>query len=163
MCRDALSELSLGPSLDAATALSHVLAVAGRCAAHERGDSSAPGDIDAAALAELHGTLACGRRNAALRADYEKRLQRKAKREGKELQFYVSQGATPPTAGDVAELRSLAEGQRVAWWSARFAQHCMVFHAQGRCARADGEHGCAFIHMQAAIAPPSWLLEQSVA
>jgi len=152
MLRAELAACALGPALDAASSLAHVGAVARRCAGAELSAA------DAAALAELQLEAECGRRNAAARLEYEKRLQRKAKREGREADFYVAQGAAPPSEADVAALRAMDAGLRVAWWSARFGQHCMALHGEGSCARAKGPHGCAFLHKAAAT--PSWLNEK---
>jgi tRNA-dihydrouridine synthase 1 len=169
MCRDALAACALGPQLDAAADVAHVAAVARRCAAHEAGEAPAP--ADEAALAALGAAAAAAKRNAARRAEFTARMARKAKREGKAPDFYATQGATPPTDADVAALRALPPQQRMPWWNERFAQHCLALHADGRCGRAEGDLGCAYLHMpptaaaaaEALVAAPSWLLEKEEA
>ena len=166
MCREALAACALGSQLEAATSLPQLAAIARRCAAHAAGAPASAADD--AALAALGAAAARAKRNAARRAEFEGRMQRKAKREGKALDFYTSQGAAVPTTADVAALRALPEAQRLPWWGARFGQHCLALHADGRCARAESDLGCAYLHTRATDAAaaealdaaPSWLLEK---
>jgi tRNA-dihydrouridine synthase 1 len=166
MCRDALAACALGPQLEAATSLQQLAAIARRCAAHAAGAPASAADD--AALAALGAAAARAKRNAARRAEFKGRMQRKAKREGKPLDHYTSQGAAVPTTADVAALRALPEAQRLPWWAARFGQHCLALHADGRCGRAESDLGCAYLHTpatdaaaaEALEAAPSWLLEK---
>ena len=49
--------------------------------------------------------------------------------------------------------------------------HCATFHTEGRCERAEGALGCAYIHVPATpaaaaeplAAAPTWLLEKEEA
>eukprot|EP00965_Chrysotila_dentata_P227308 6195922-Pleurochrysis_carterae.AAC.2 len=88
-------------------------------------------------------------------------MERKARREGKPADAYLSKGRVPPTVLDVAELRKLDAKQRMGWWASRFGQHCLAFHAEGSCARANSAFGCAFLHEQPVknTDVPSWLQE----
>mmetsp|Transcript_15346 Transcript_15346/g.35332 ORF Transcript_15346/g.35332 Transcript_15346/m.35332 type:complete len:97 (-) Transcript_15346:241-531(-) len=88
-------------------------------------------------------------------------MERKAKREGKPADAYLSMGRTPPTRNDVCALRKLAPQARMGWWAARFGQHCLALHADGHCERSSSAYGCAFLHV-AALADedtPTWLQE----
>jgi tRNA-dihydrouridine synthase 1 len=166
MCREPLAACALGPHLDAAASLPAVAAVARRCAAHAAG--APPSAADDAALAALARAAACDKRNAAKRDEFVGRMARKAKREGKPPDFYSSQGAAPPTEEDTARLRGMDAAARLPWWNARFSQHCLALHAEGHCARAEGDHGCAYLHQPATAAGaaeplaegPTWLLEK---
>ena len=70
---------------------------------------------------------------------------RKAKREGKPLDFYVKQGADKPTKDDIERLKTLPdEAATLEAWNARHKQHCLNFHLKpGGCPRGDS---CAFLH-----------------
>jgi hypothetical protein len=65
----------------------------------------------------------------------------------------------------------MPQQQRMPWWNQRFAQHCLALHADGRCARAEGDLGCAYLHVPATAAAaaehlavaPTWLLEKEEA
>ena len=160
MCREQLTERAhLGPLLEAATALGQVEAVVRACV------SDAPG-ADAAALAELTRAAACEKRNAEKRKEFVGRMQRKAKREGHPEDHYLRTGSVPPTASDVAALRGMEADKRMAWWADRFGQHCLALHAEGVCARAVSDFGCAYLHVPATpdgaaepLGTPSWLAE----
>jgi hypothetical protein len=80
------------------------------------------------------------------RKNYEARMIRKAKREGKkDLEFYLRQGASVPTLETVQELKCLTkEGQMKLWKEREHSQHCLVFHLTGECPRG---RGCAFLHV----------------
>ena len=68
---------------------------------------------------------------------------RKAKREGKPLDFYVKQGLDKPSPDDLRKLRSINdEKARLAAWNAKHRQHCIAFHLSS-CKRGDS---CAFLH-----------------
>jgi hypothetical protein len=80
------------------------------------------------------------------RKEYEARMVRKAKREGKaDLEFYLRQGASVPTVDTVRELKTLTkEEQLKIWKDSDHSQHCMAFHLSGDCPRG---RGCAFLHV----------------
>lgn len=80
------------------------------------------------------------------RKEYEARMIRKAKREGKEdLEYYLRQGAAVPTLETVLRLQSLSREEQLKLWKDRdHSQHCMMFHLSGDCPRG---RGCAFLHV----------------
>lgn len=84
------------------------------------------------------------------RKAYEARMLRKAKREGKDVEYYLRQGAVVPTATTVKELAMLSKEDQLRLWKDReHSQHCMLFHLSGgNCHRG---RGCAFLH----VAPTS--------
>jgi tRNA-dihydrouridine synthase 1 len=78
------------------------------------------------------------------RKRYEERMSRKAKREGKDLEHYLRQGAAVPTLETVRELKSLSKEDQLKLWKEReHSQHCVSFHLLGECARG---RACAFLH-----------------
>lgn len=80
------------------------------------------------------------------RKNYEARMIRKAKREGKkDLEFYLRQGAAVPTLETVEELKRLSKEEQMKLWKQReHSQHCLVYHLTGECPRG---RGCAFLHV----------------
>ena len=90
-------------------------------------------------------------------------MTRKAKREGKALDFYLNIGATPPTSRDLKQVAELPEAERIGWWRGKFSQHCYSYHnAENGCPR---DRGCAFHHTEitAKVEDPSWLEETNEA
>jgi len=165
ICRDALAETRLLPRLEAASSLAQLGAIVRACVAHAEGGVVALEDAEA--IEALGWRAECERRNRDKRKEFEARMARKARREGKPDDTYFRAGRVPPTDLQVAQLRAMPEQERMGWWSARFGQHCLAFHATGTCVRSESEHGCAFLHAPptaAAVAEepnvaPSWLRE----
>jgi len=165
ICRDALAETRLLPRLEAASSLAQLGAIVRACVAHAEGGVVALEDAEA--IEALGWRAECERRNRDKRKEFEARMVRKARREGKPDDTYFRAGRVPPTDLQVAQLRAMPEQERMGWWSARFGQHCLAFHATGTCVRSESEHGCAFLHVPptaAAVAEepnvaPSWLRE----
>jgi tRNA-dihydrouridine synthase len=90
------------------------------------------------------------KREEGKRKQYEERMTRKAKREGKPLDFYLRVGVEPPTVEDLAQLKSLTKEEGFAKWKENFGQHCFSFHFErSGCPR---ERTCAFLHMDASYA-----------
>ena len=82
------------------------------------------------------------------RKEFEARMIRKAKREGKtgnDLEYYLRIGTAVPTIETVTELRSLSKDEQLKIWKDRdHSQHCMTFHLDGECSRG---RRCAFLHV----------------
>eukprot|EP00041_Stephanoeca_diplocostata_P038802 m.1556443 g.1556443 ORF g.1556443 m.1556443 type:complete len:770 (+) comp25272_c2_seq20:256-2565(+) len=105
------------------------------------------------------------------RKTFEGRMTRKAKREGKPLDFYLKIGLSPPSRKDVVEFKQLHQKdakEATSKWRQQFSQHCFAFHClsgglpgDGGCTR--GGRACAFLHMEImdsiADAQPTWLDE----
>ena len=79
------------------------------------------------------------------RKNYEARMIRKAKREGKkDLEFYLRQGAVAPSLETIEELKTKSREEQLKLWKEReHSQHCMAFHL-GECPRG---RSCAFLHV----------------
>ena len=132
---DALDELLDGPDVDAARK------VLERCRQYCRGEKSY--EEDAAKKAQAKQRAADRLRTREARKRFEGRMIRKAKREGKALDFYVKQGLDKPSPDDLRKLRSITdEKARLAAWNAKHRQHCIAFHLSS-CKRGDS---CAFLH-----------------
>jgi len=89
------------------------------------------------------------RREEGKRKDYEARMIRKAKREGKEdLEFYLRQGTCVPTWNEIQYLKSLQRDEQLQSWKLNnHSQHCMAYHLnQGGCER---DRACCFLHVDA--------------
>jgi hypothetical protein len=71
-------------------------------------------------------------------------MMRKAKREGKDTDFYLQQGVEAPTTEDIAQLKSFKAEEAFFIWKKQYSQHCYAFHFDAAgCAR---ERTCAFLH-----------------
>jgi hypothetical protein len=78
------------------------------------------------------------------RKQYEGRMTRKAKREGKDPLFYLKQGASNPTVEILQRLRAMPKDDAFAEWKAKHSQHCFEFHFNpAQCKR---DRACAFFH-----------------
>ena len=159
MLRNPLTKFQLTEEMMSAKNLEEARSLAHRLAGYARGDMEFTYDGERA----KREREAAARRKAELgrRRDYEARMRRKAVREGKPMDYYLEQGASPPTLTQLEEARSLPEEKRLGWWKERFSQHCFAHHLQaGGCQR---ERACAFLHADpsnAGASEPSWLEEK---
>jgi hypothetical protein len=84
------------------------------------------------------------------RKAYEERMVRKAKREGKPLDFYLRLGADPPTEEAITALQNMTKEERFAAWKAQYPQQCFAFHLEkGGCPR---DRTCSFLHTDSKVA-----------
>ena len=88
------------------------------------------------------------KREEGKRKEYEQRMIRKAKREGKPYDHYLTIGAEPPSVEVLSHLRSLPREEAFALWKEKYAQHCYAFHFE-QCSR---DRRCAFLHADATMA-----------
>ena len=83
------------------------------------------------------------------RKEYEKRIVRKAKREGKDLSFYLELGAQMPSVQELQAYRTMSKEESFGIWKAKHSQHCYSYHLYqhegGR--RCDRDRTCAFLHI----------------
>ena len=102
--------------------------------------------FDAAKAKSEKEALERKRREESKRKDYEARMVRKAKREGRaDLEYYLRQGSAVPTSCTVEKLKTLdREEQMVLWKERGHSQHCLSFHLTGDCKRG---RACAFLHV----------------
>eukprot|EP00912_Choanoflagellata_sp_UC4_P002163 UC4_evm2s1370 len=84
------------------------------------------------------------KKNMDKRKEYEKRMMRKAKREGKPEKFYLEDGSEQPTKEDLDNIKAIEDPKlRITTWAAKFKQHCYNYHFSS-CVRKTG---CAFLHV----------------
>ena len=110
ICRDALAETRLLPRLEAASSLAQLGAIVRACVAHAEGGVVALEDAEA--IEALGWRAECERRNRDKRKEFEARMARKARREGKPDDTYFRAGRVPPTDLQVAQLRAMPEQER---------------------------------------------------
>ena len=104
---------------------------------------------DSKKTARVAEAVARRKREEGKRKEFEKRMIRKAKREGKDLDFYLNIGSENPTAAEISELLKLPSEQAFELWKQRHSQHCFVFHMNSdKCPR---ERTCSFIHADALV------------
>jgi len=85
--------------------------------------------------------------NEGKRKAYEERMTRKAKREGKELSYYLQQGIDNPTVEDLQEMKKMKKEDAFNKWKEKHHQHCFEFHFNPLgCHR---ERTCSFLHADA--------------
>ena len=82
------------------------------------------------------------------RKEFEARMIRKAKREGREdREYYLHIGAAVPTQAIIDRLKGLSPAEALQCWKKDHAQHCMNFHMNpDGCKRG---RTCAFLHVDA--------------
>jgi len=159
MCRELLPKYQALAPLLGAKSTPEVRAILQRCQAYEEGRETFVADAGAARREQEAAERR--RREMAKRGEFERRMRRKAAREGKPADHFLKHGLEPPTRTDVGTVRALGTTERLVWWKERFGQHCLAFHLDGACGR---ERGCAFLHLEAAAEEleeenPSWLEE----
>jgi tRNA-dihydrouridine synthase 1 len=77
------------------------------------------------------------------RKRFEERMVRKAKREGKDLEFYLRVGAVLPTVSIISKLKKLSKEEQLQEWKKNHSQHCIGYHLD-TCKR---DRGCCFLHV----------------
>ncbi len=83
------------------------------------------------------------KREEGKRKEFEARMVRKAKREGKPLDFYLQQGSSIPTLEELNEFKSMTKEKAFEIWRSSHGQHCWAFHFEGGCPR---DRKCSFLH-----------------
>lgn len=84
------------------------------------------------------------KREEGKRKDFEARMIRKAKREGKPLDYYLSQGSTVPTLDEVKRLKAMMKEDAFEIWKKSYSQHCWSFHFDVNGCQRDRK--CSFLH-----------------
>lgn len=80
------------------------------------------------------------------RRQYEERMIRKAKREGKkDKMYYLKIGAKVPTYNTLEKLRHMPRDKALGEWKCHHSQHCFSYHMEpDKCKRG---RSCAFLHV----------------
>ena len=78
------------------------------------------------------------------RIEYEKRMIRKAKRENKDINYYLINGIELPNENEMIELKTMSKEQSFEIWKNKYSQNCYNYHfLKEKCCR---EATCGFIH-----------------
>lgn len=150
MCRSELEQYQLLQDCINATSVDAVRQIVDRMTGYRD-----RGDFVYDTMKEQREKEAEARRKAeeGRRKDFEARMVRKAKREGKALDFYLLQGAAIPTLTELDEMRKLVQkGDKDAAftrWKDQHGQHCWAYHFEPiRCTR---DRKCPFLHADAVV------------
>lgn len=159
MCKDELTKYQLLEDCLTATSQEQVEEIVQRCRKYQRDPGSFRFDKDKER--SLKEALERKKREEGKRKAFEERMVRKAKREKKDLNFYLMQGAQVPTEEEVADLRAMPKEEGFAVWKQKFSQHCYAFHFDpiNRCPR---DRTCSFLHMDASTINNSQTGEDSL-
>lgn len=141
MCREELTRYQLLEDCLRAQSVDEMRAVVEQAAEYERSGSFRFDPLKETRLKEAQERK---KREEGRRREYEARMARKAKREGKPPGFYIEQGAEAPPHEEVLRLKKLPKEESFAQWRLKFPQHCHAFHLDdNKCAR---ERTCSFLH-----------------
>lgn len=147
ICAKALESYEALDALLDGSGIDDARRVVSDCLAYETGAKSFVADPNASKRAAQREK----QRDAAKtnRRRFEERMARKAKREGKPLDFYLATGAEPPTSDEIDRYKAMSnDADRLNAWKLHHAQVCFKhFLAPGGCPRPET---CAFIHPVAA-------------
>lgn len=100
---------------------------------------------DQAKANEQKEALERKKREEGKRKEYEARMMRKAKREGKDPNHYLSIGAAVPTVDVVRRLKKMGREAALESWKRDHSQHCLSYHLDPEgCKRG---RSCAFLHV----------------
>jgi hypothetical protein len=147
MCRDELTQYQLLEDCVAATTLDEVRRIVQQATAYQKNGNYKQDAVKAKAAKDAYDRRKYeeGKRKA-----YEERMTRKAKREGKPLDFYLTQGADAPSEEAIKELQAMTKEERFAVWKAKYPQQCFAFHLEsGGCSR---DRTCSFLHTDSKVA-----------
>jgi tRNA-dihydrouridine synthase len=92
------------------------------------------------------------KREEGKRKEFEARMMRKAKREGKDPSFYLLQGAQQPTSEILDALKAMGKDKAFEIWKTSHGQHCWAFHFEPNGCPRDRK--CSFLHMDANLEEP---------
>ena len=147
MCRDELSRYQLLEDCVAATSADEVRRIVLQGVSY-RDNGNYQQDADKARRTKE--ALERRKYEEGKRKAYEERMVRKAKREGKKLDFYLQQGIEPPTDEALVELKAMPKEKAFEVWKLKYPQHCYALHLQeGGCTR---DRACSFLHSDSRIA-----------
>jgi tRNA-dihydrouridine synthase 1 len=100
---------------------------------------------DQAKANEQKEALERKKREEGKRKEYEARMIRKAKREGKDPNHYLSIGAVVPSIDIVSRLKKMSREAALEAWKRDHSQHCLSYHLDpDGCKRG---RSCAFLHV----------------
>lgn len=147
MCKESLSQYQLLEECVAATSVAEVRRLLQQAVSY-RDLGNYQQDADKAR--KMKEALERRKYEEGKRKAYEERMVRKAKREGKKLDFYLTQGLDPPSEEAITELKAMSKEEAFEVWKRKYPQHCYALHLQdGGCTR---DRACSFLHSDSRIA-----------
>jgi tRNA-dihydrouridine synthase 1 len=150
MCKDLLVQYQLLETCLQATSVADVRHVLDKIVHYQSHPTSFVYDKEKAAAEKE--ALERKKRQEGKRKEFEARMRRKAKREGRfdDLDYYLHQGATVPTTAFIQDLQKISDkSQILSMWKEKHGQHCLAFHMEGNCTRG---RACAFLHVDSTSA-----------
>lgn len=146
ICRDELVKYQMMDQCVEATSVEEVQRVVDEMAAFEKTGVFV---ADAGKIQRAKEAAERRKREEGKRKAFEERMLRKAKREGKESNFYLSRGSAVPTIDELSELKAMPKDKSFELWKSAHGQHCFVYHFDPqRCPR---ERTCSFLHMDPSL------------
>lgn len=148
MCKDELTKYELLEECLSATSIETVRSVVERVVKYE---SEGGFELDQEKIRKAKEALARMKREEGKRKEFESRMMRKAKREGKPLDHYLKIGAELPSVQRLKELRTMTKDESFQVWKQHNSQHCYAFHIfhHAGAKQCDRDRTCAFLHMDA--------------
>jgi len=148
MCKEELTKYELLEECLSATTLSAVRHVIDKMVKYE---TEGGFELDQEKIRKANEALARLKREEGKRKEFEARMTRKAKREGKPLDFYLKIGAELPSIQRLKELRCMSKEESFQVWKQYHSQHCYPFHIFHHLGakQCDRDRTCAFLHMDA--------------
>lgn len=143
MCRDELNSFQLMEECVNATSVEQVRSVVRQAQMYEKEGYT----FDPMKEERAKAALARRKHEEGKRKRFEERMVRKAKREGRDAEHYLSIGAACPTLEELYQLRSMPKDRAFAIWKDKHSQHCYDYHlGTSKCSR---DRACAFLHVDA--------------
>ena len=148
MCKEELTKYELLEECLSATTLTAVRHVVEKMVKYETVGGF---ELDQEKIRKANEALARMKREEGKRKEFEARMTRKAKREGKPLDYYLKIGAELPSVQRLKELRCMSKEESFQVWKQHHSQHCYPFHIYHHLGakQCDRDRTCAFLHMDA--------------
>jgi tRNA-dihydrouridine synthase len=146
MCRDDLTKYEL---LEACINANHPSEVKNIILKMKQYEKEGGFELDKNRILKAKEAMEKLKRQENHRKEYEKRMMRKAKREGKELDYYLRIGAELPSIQRLQELRNMTREESFSIWKQLHLQHCYAYHIHHHegMKKCDRDRTCAFLHM----------------
>jgi tRNA-dihydrouridine synthase 1 len=148
ICRDFLSKYLLLEDLMNATSVEQVRSIVTRIEAYESNPETFIADKEKERT--MKEAIERRKQNESKRKEYEARMVRKAKREGKALDFYLKLGTELPSYDDLQNMKAMSKEESFKIWKEKHSQHCYAYHFDHeKCPR---ERTCGFLHVDLSYA-----------
>lgn len=143
ICREALSKYLLLEDLMNTASIDEVRVILRRIEGYDTNPSSFTADKEKEKA--MNEAVERRKQNESKRKEYEARMVRKAKREGKALDYYLKLGTELPTYEDLQHMKEMTKEESFKKWKEKHSQHCYAYHFdKEKCLR---ERSCGFLHV----------------